>query len=410
MLLGRGQQRSKLSSSAAAGSGRCLEPGVGALARCPPGPTRRRVEGGKPLEGCSTCAVWAVPCPRGCASDMKAAPRPPQGHRAPRWMEMQGAAQHTPRPHLLWSWPPPPVPCMLTRAHTHAYVHTQAHTHTVHMHTHGHTHLNMFNAHSHALTLHTHSSVWHSHTRTLICAHTHVICARISHTCTASHAHTDMCSGTWPLPPPAQAQPTHSEANAGAQPQGLPTPNPALRPPPPRPSPESRPTRLSLHFQSRDQAWTPRGPGAGTEDTAPGHGVLVPHTSQEPLARVAGLVGSLWGCQEASSHTSAGVGTGLDLRVRGLRRWALPRPRQPGLTGQVLKAWPSVLPPHPVTVGGSGALGEQGRSQCTGCRRGDMQGCTAGWGPGRPASRSRDRASAPGSGGAAPPVPPPPHA
>lgn len=198
---------------------RCSYPG------CPPGPDTeeggRREAPGRLLH--MRCVGGAVSWGRRLGKEGSPPPARPQGHGAPGWMEMQGAAQRTPRPHLLWSWPP--VPCMLTRAHT---------AHTVHMHTHGHTHLYMFNAHSltRTHTAHTHSSVWHSHTRTLLCAHTHVICALISHTCTASHAHADMCSGTWPLPPPAQAQPTRSEANAGAQPQGLPTPNPALRPPP----------------------------------------------------------------------------------------------------------------------------------------------------------------------------------
>lgn len=180
------------------------------LPRCPPGPTRRRVEGGKPLEGCSTCAVWAVPCPRGCASDMKAAPRPPQGHRAPRWMEMQGAAQHTPRPHLLWSWPPPPRPVHAhTCTHTRICAHTGSHTHCAHAHSRAHTleHVQCPLTRTH--TAHPQQCMALSYAHTHMCTHSCHMCTNITYmhslTCTRRHVQRHLA------PPSSSTGPAHTQ-------------------------------------------------------------------------------------------------------------------------------------------------------------------------------------------------------
>lgn len=213
MLPGRGQQRSKLSSTGAAGSCRCLEPGVGALT---PDALLGWAGGGwkagspwkvAPHALCGQFRVMgAVP-----RKGRQPSPRPPAGARGSRVDGDAGScpAHPTSTPALVLA--PRPV-----HAHTRAHcTHSRAHTFV---------HVQCSLTHTHSHCTHTHSSVWHSHTRTLLCAHTRVICALISHTCTASHAHTDMCSGTWPLPPPAQAQPTHSEQMLGPSHRGSPPP------------------------------------------------------------------------------------------------------------------------------------------------------------------------------------------
>lgn len=210
MLLGRGQQRSKLSSSAAAGSGRCLEPGVGALA---PVPSWAHTEEGGRRE--APGGLLHMRCVGGAMSSglrlgYEGSPPPPAGAQGSPVDGDAGScpAHPTSTPALVLAAPPRPVHAH-TCTHTRICAHTGSHTHCAHAHSRAHTleHVQCPLTRTH--TAHPQQCMALSYAHTHMCTHSCHMCTNITYmhslTCTRRHVQRHLA------PPSSSTGPAHTQ-------------------------------------------------------------------------------------------------------------------------------------------------------------------------------------------------------